>query len=126
MVAFDAPNRETCLVRRSRTNTPLQALVLMNEPQFIDASRGLALRMKAGDPGIADQIRHGFRLATSRQPTPAELQILHNAYSRQVKYFQDDPKRIEPYLDRDADADSAALATVASLLLNLDETITRE
>ena len=126
MMAFDAPNRETCLVRRSRTNTPLQALVLMNEPQFVEASRGLAKRMMVTGNNIDDQIRHGFRLATSRQPSKAELQILQNAYTRQVDYFKADPQRIGSYLGPNADPESAALTSVASLLLNLDETITRE
>ena len=126
MLAFDAPNRETCLVRRSRTNTPLQALVLMNEPQFVEASRGLALRMQSGGSKLADQIRHGFRLATSRQPSSAELRILQKTYSRQVKYFKENGSRIGSYLGRNGDAESAALTSVASLLLNLDETITRE
>ena len=126
MQAFDAPNRETCLVRRSRTNTPLQALVLMNEPQFVEASRGLSRRMKASGKEVSEQIRHGFRLATSRQTSAAELKILQQAYSRQVEYFNESPERIKSYLGRNADAESAALATIASLLLNLDETITRE
>ena len=126
MQAFDAPNRETCLVRRSRTNTPLQALVLMNEPQFVEASRGLAARMRATGKEVDGQIRHGFRLATSRPPTDSELQILRQAYARQVEYFKASPGRSESYLGQNADAWSAAMVTVASLLLNLDETITRE
>lgn len=111
MSAFDAPNRETCAVRRSLTNTPMQALVLMNEPQFVEAARGLAKRMMDSD----DQIRHGFRLATARQPSAEELEILRAAYERQLKYFGDAE-----------DPEFAAMSTVASLILNLDETITRE
>lgn len=115
MTAFDAPNRETCAVRRSLTNTPLQALVLMNEPQFVEASRGLARRMMAIDGDVVSRIQHGFRLATARYPSAEEREILRAAYERQLGYFREA-----------ADPKLAAMSTVASLILNLDETITRE
>ena len=115
MMAFDAPNRETCVVRRSLTNTPLQALVLMNEPQFVEAARGLAKRMTGVDAITDERIRHGFRLATARYPAAEELAILSKAYQRQLKYFSEA-----------AEPEFAAMSTVASLILNLDETITRE
>ena len=126
MATFDAPNRETCSVRRSRTNTPLQALVLMNEPQFVEASRGLALRMLGSSGTIDDQIKHGFRLATARYPTAKEVTILKAAFDRQVGYFADSPSRITELLGVAAKPSEAAMATIASLILNLDETITRE
>ena len=71
MTTFDAPSREACQVRRERTNTPLQALLLMNEPQFIEAARGLAERTlrEAGRP-TDDRLTYMFRLVTSRRPTP--------------------------------------------------------
>jgi hypothetical protein len=126
MMAFDAPSRETCAVRRSRTNTPLQALVLMNEPQFVEASRSLAQWMSTVSENVDTQIRHGFRRATARYPSAKESEILKSAYQRQLDYFGKSPKRITDYLDRSGEARDAALATVASLILNLDETITRE
>ena len=126
MMAFDAPNRETCSVRRTLTNTPIQALVLMNEPQFVEASRGLAQRMSSVDGTVEDKIRFGFRLATSRYPSVKELEILNAAYRRQSNYFSESRSRITNYLGEKAEPSVAALCTVASLILNLDETITRE
>lgn len=126
MQAFDAPNRETCAVRRSLTNTPLQALVLMNEPQFVEASRGLARRMMIASGGVDEQIRLGFRLATARHPSADELEILKAAYQRQLNYFAESSERVSGYLGSKGDPNTAALCTVASLILNLDETITRE
>lgn len=124
MTTFDAPNRETCTARRDRTNTPLQALALMNAPQFVEASRGLAEQMSGAN--ISAKIRDGFRRATARHPSAHELKILQAAYERQLKYFKASPARITDYLNRPGDAQSAALTSVASLILNLDETITRE
>ena len=124
MTTFDAPNRETCTVRRMRTNTPLQALALMNAPQFVEASRGLAQRMSGTD--IAAKIRDGFRRGTARPPSEKELRILKDSYQRQLKYFSTSPDRITDYLNRPGSAETAALTSVASLILNLDETITRE
>ncbi len=126
MLAFDAPNRETCAVRRSLTNTPLQALVLMNEPQFVQASRGLARRMLGASENTDERIRYGFRLATARYPTGRELRILQAAYQRQHDYFTTSTDRTSQYLGGDDDPVMAAMSTVASLILNLDETITRE
>ena len=136
MTAFDAPNRETCTVRRSLTNTPLQALVLMNAPQFVSASRKLAQRMLQSGDHAAGQIETGFRLATARKPTAPELEIFQSALSRQRAYFAADPERAAGYLRFGPDlsdaaagvapVDLAAMTSVASLILNLDETITRE
>lgn len=136
MTTFDAPSRETCAVRRSLTNTPLQALVLMNAPQFVEAARGLALRMLAADGSTESQIQYGFRLATARNPSAEEITVLSAAHQRQLAYFHEVPERAIRYVgDQDVtsrqrqDANTeefAAMCSVASLLLNLDETITRE
>ncbi|TWU38250.1 PSD1 and planctomycete cytochrome C domain-containing protein [Novipirellula artificiosorum] len=131
MTTFDAPNRETCVVRRSLTNTPLQALVMMNAPQFVEASRGLAEQMLSADASVHGQIRHGFRLATARHPSAQELAILNAAYQRQLDYFGASPKRTARYLvgselGTDDEPSAAAICSVASLILNLDETITRQ
>jgi hypothetical protein len=126
MMAFDAPSRETCAVRRSLTNTPLQALVLMNAPQFVEASRGLAYRMLSAGKTIDGKIRHGFRLATSRDPSAEEAKILKAAYKRQLAYFETSPRLADDYLGGKGEPYVAAMTTVASLILNLDETITRE
>jgi mono/diheme cytochrome c family protein len=134
MLLFDAPTRETCVVRRPRTNTPLQALVLLNDPQFVEASRALARRMltEAG-PGTRERLAHGFRLATARRPGAAELKVLSELLEAQRAAFRADPAAAAAYLavgDYRAPADLdpvelAAWSTVASLLLNLDETLTK-
>jgi hypothetical protein len=152
MTTFDAPTRETCTARRSLTNTPLQALVLMNAPQFVDASRGLAARMLRDEESIEAQISHGFRLATSREPSSEELVILTAAYQKQLAYFDASADRTASFLSGKVTVDNrsssekqnasdqstsdpltkandskfAAMSCVASLILNLDETITRE
>jgi len=133
MMAFDASTRETCSVRRSLTNTPLQALVLMNSPQYVESAQGLARRMQKHNSGIDARIIHGFRLATARQPSTDELKILKSAYQSQLDYFNSAPERGAQFLAYGRGfgkvvhgTELAALTTVASLILNLDETITRE
>ena len=84
LTTFDAPSREECTVRRGRTNTPLQALVLMNDEQYVEAARHLAERMmREGGPTPAERIAFGFRLATSRQPTADELRIFQRLFDAQ-------------------------------------------
>ena len=110
MLTFDAPDREVCIVRRARTNTPLQALALMNEPAFDEAARHLGERMQTeGGPNDDARLQWGFRLVTARDPGPEEMHELKRA------------------LD-DARHSGAAniFGPVGSILLNLDETVTRE
>src|SRR5207249_3995316 len=76
LVTFDAPDRETCTVRRSRTNTPLQALVLMNDPTYVEASRKLAERLMTEAKTTEERITLAFRLTTARRPTERELALL--------------------------------------------------
>src|SRR5262249_31025696 len=76
MTAFDAPSREVCTVRRSRTNTPLQALVTLNDPVYVEAAQALALRMISAGSTVEDHARLGFRLCLSRPPSEAELNRL--------------------------------------------------
>jgi len=134
MLIFDAPTREYCVVRRLRTNTPLQALALMNDPQFVEASRGLGYRMMteaSEDP--RKRIAYAFRLATSRQPSSEEVQVLLDIYKEQLAKFYKDKETAEKLLSvgaykPDKEVDSAELAawtTIASMILNLDETITK-
>lgn len=134
MMIFDAPNRETCISRRARTNTPLQALALMNDPQFVEAARALAQRiMTEGGPKPAQRIRYAFRLATARTPSRKELAILINIYEAQLAEFQQDEEGAKSLLavadstpaeDLDT-AELAAWSAVTSVILNLDETITK-
>lgn len=135
MLIFDAPFRETCVVRRSRTTTPLQALNLLNDPTFVEAARFLAQRMlREGGDQPESRIRLGFQLATGRAPRAAELRVLIAGCERMEASFRNDRSGAESLLTvgetkADAACDPAELAaytTVASTLLNLDETITKE
>jgi hypothetical protein len=135
MLVFDAPSRETCVARRARTNTPLQALALMNDEQYVEAARHLAARMfREGGAAPAEQVAYGFRLATSRQPEPAEVAVLLRVYQQQHQRYQQHPDAAaqllsvgESKLPADMDQSRlAALTLVANMLLNLDETITKQ
>ncbi|MCA9214836.1 MAG: DUF1553 domain-containing protein [Planctomycetales bacterium] len=133
MTIFDAPTREKCTVRRSTTNTPLQALVVMNDPQFIEASRFLAERVMKGAESIDDRIELAYRIATARRPSQRTAEILRNAYETELDAFKKDNERANKLLaqgegKRDASldpAEHAAWTIVSSIILNLDETLTR-
>ena len=124
MVAFDAPNREVCTVRRMQTNTPLQSLVVMNDPQFVNAARFLALKMKEIS-GLEKQLEYGFRAATGRKPKVSELKILVQIYNEQKAHYDSKAPDVEKLLLRKGNADEAALVMTASTILNLSETVTR-
>ena len=115
LAIFDAPTRETCTVRRLQTNTPLQALVLLNDPQYLEASRSLANRMVAeGGGGAKERIIHAFRLATARLPATEELDVLVRLYQRENRRFADNPQDARDLLLADeADADLARFTAVA-------------
>jgi hypothetical protein len=135
LTAFDAPSRESCTVRRSSTNTPLQALSLMNERVFVQAARGLAERMICEVDGSPhERLSRGFLLLLGRSPKPPELETLVANWDRNLQRFQADPQSAERFLkeaestrrvSHDA-AELAAYAFTASLMLNTDEAITRE
>ena len=135
MMLFDAPFRETCVMRRPRTNTPLQALNLLNDPTYVEASRRLAQRMLLeGGASTSSRLTHGFRLVTARHPRPAEMTILAASLERTLLDFQADQAGAEALLQVGEAttqpglnaAELAAYTTVASTLLNLDETVTKE
>ena len=89
---FDAPTWESCTAKRSRTNTPLQALALLNDETYVEAARGLAQRMMhEGGSEVDARLRYGFRLATGRQPEPKEIERLTAAYDRYHETFRQDP-----------------------------------
>jgi hypothetical protein len=126
MVAFDAPSREVCVAMRPRTNTPMQALVLLNDPAYMEAAVALAQRMAArGKGNLQASLRYGFRCCTAREPTPAELQRLEQLYRQMRERYAKQPDAAQKLVGK-PDAHTAALALVANTLLNLDETITRE
>jgi hypothetical protein len=130
MSTFDAPNRDTCVVRRARTNTPLQALVTMNDPVYVEAAQGLARRMmKDGGATAAEKAAFGFRLCLVRPATDAEVARLVKLYDDARARFAADSKKAAEFatnplgpLPKGADAaDAAAWTAVANVLLNLDE-----
>ena len=134
MTVFDAPDRTTCMVRRQNTNTPLQALVLMNDPQYVEAARILAERMqKEDDDDLQTQITYGFRLTTGRRPTTAEVDLLTRLFEDERLKFNTTPAHADSLLtvgefSRDPSLNkttTAALAMVASLLINHDEAYTK-
>jgi tetratricopeptide (TPR) repeat protein len=125
-VAFDANSREVCTVNRPRTNTPLQALVLLNDPVYIEAAQGLAKRMlKASRGSVEKGIEYGFRCCTARYPQPKELARLKQLYERMLERYRSDPQATRKLTGKD-DPAFAALTMVAHVMLNLDETITKE
>jgi hypothetical protein len=135
MLTFDAPSRETCVARRARTNTPLQALALLNDEQYVEAARHLAQRLiVSGGATPQDRLAHGFRLCTARQPSERELAILTDQLQQHLAHYQGDAEAATRLLSvgespRDAvldPAEHAAYTMVANVLLNLDETITKE
>ena len=135
MATFDAPDRETCQVRRARTNTPLQALVLMNDVQFVEAARKFAERvMKEGGTSVPDQVRFAFRSVLTRRPNEFEMQSLTSTLNEYEREFSQAPEAVTKLLSsgespRDDQLDSSQLAAwtmVTHLLLNLSETVTKE
>lgn len=133
MLLFDAPFREICSVRRPRSNTPLQALNLLNDPTYVEAARFLARRMvQEGGQTEDSRLTYGFRLLLARQPRPQELVVLRAAYRRAFTDFETDPQAAKSLLadvaatDAGKPAELAAFTMVASTLLNLDEVVTRE
>jgi len=135
MMVFDAAGREMCCVRQSRTNTPLQALALLNDIPYVEASRALAERVLAADAATDDQrLEMAFRLATGRRPKLAELAILRAGHERHLAQYRSDPESAARLLavgerKRGGGFDPprlAAMTVMASTILNLDETITKE
>jgi hypothetical protein len=134
MTLLDAPSREFCTVRRERTNTPLAALLLLNDDQYVEAARGVGQRaMLEGGATNSTRAEFMFRLVTSRRPTPEELDVLLSLYDEQHAEFEADPTAALALLGvgsapRDEALDPASHAAwtmVANLVLNLDETISK-
>lgn len=134
MLLFDAPTREYCVVRRPRTNTPLQALALLNDPQFVEASRGFGYRLlchEAADD--RSRLAYAFRVATARNPSSDELETLLDVLKKQEADFTKNPAAADQFLaigdwkpeNTVNKPKLAAWTTVAGLILNLDETVTK-
>ena len=134
MATFDAPGREYCVVRRSQTNTPLQAFVMLHDPQFLEAARHLAARViQEGGDSTQSQIEYGFQLCTSRKPTSAELAVLLETQQEQLAHFRNAPEKVEQLLSIGvtpiqagmAKEELAAMTQVCRMLMNLSEFITK-
>ncbi|MFN9409667.1 MAG: PSD1 and planctomycete cytochrome C domain-containing protein [Akkermansiaceae bacterium] len=133
MLSFGAPFREVCSLQRPRSNTPLQALNLMNDETYVEASRFLAARMMRSSDDTAARLAFGFRTVLARTPKPKEMAILDRAYRRAFEDFTKDPASAKAFLsvgDTPSDpqlnlVELAAFATVASTLLCMDETVTK-
>ena len=132
MATFDAPNREVCVVRRDRTNTPLQALVTLNDPVYVEAAQALAREMyqvSSKEKGSASGISHGFRICLSRPAKPEEIDGLEKLFKKAYNVYEKDPKLAEmmvtqPMVKNQKGLDNsklAALTVVGNVLLNLDE-----
>jgi hypothetical protein len=134
MLLFDAPFRESCTLKRSRSNTPLQALNLMNDPTYVEAARFLAQRMMVdGGATIDERLEFGFRTLLARSMETREAQLLRTVFDQALTDFSLDTKSAQDLVtvgntERDFRLpipEHAAYTLVASLLLNLDETITK-
>ena len=134
LATFDAPDREKCTVRRARTNTPLQALILMNDPTYVEAARALAEKMIAASDDPAARLAYAFRRAMAREPTGGERDVLLTLLHQQLEEYRGNADAARELLavgesKPSASSDATELAAwtmVASTVLNLDETITKE
>jgi hypothetical protein len=134
LATFDAPGWEICTVKRPRTNTPLQALALLNDVAYVEASRHLGRRMQLAAGGdVLAGLRHGFRLVTGRWPGGAEEELLRSGYEGYLGVYGEDTEAAKEFLSHgesevewgEAPAELAAYTAVASVLMNLDETLTK-
>jgi hypothetical protein len=134
LLAFDAPTREECAAERNRSNIPQQALVLLNDPTYVEASRALAVRMmKEGGADTKSRLVWTWRQVLSRAPRPDELETTESLLSKEIEEYRADPAAAEALLKtaqtpalKDADAaELAAWTNIARVILNLHETITR-
>ncbi len=129
LTTFDAPDGNLCCVRRDRTNTPLQALTLLNDATFVECAQALAKRIVTEKKGSAsERLDHGFRLCFGRHPTPPEHEHLLKLYDEVLALCRANPKEATRLTGTTGDAgvEIAAWMTVARLLMNLDEFVTRE
>ncbi len=135
MLLFDSPSREICTVKRSRTNTPLQALALLNEITYVEAARRLAERMLTeGGKSAQERIAWAFRMVTARRPQSEEMTLLVGGLNKRLAHYRQDPAAAKKLVAQGASVaaatinveELAAYTTTANVLLNLDEVITRE
>jgi hypothetical protein len=131
MAIFDASNRDICEVRRLRTNTPLQALVMMNDPAVLEASKALAAKLLSEKTDIKDKVTKAFRLIVCRKPTDKEIALLTNYFNKEVSQIDDAAAKKTLNVGETSVPDNedkktlAALMRVVSTIYNLEETITK-
>lgn len=144
LMTFDAAARDVCVSRRIRTNTPLQALVTLNDTVYITAARGLANRMRReGGQNLESQLKKGYQLALFKQPDAQKLKVLSDLYSKADRYYRENPEEINRFLGRPATKTGvmktvsirgndnglrhlACLSVVANAIMNLDEFVMKE
>ncbi|GAB3702014.1 hypothetical protein GCM10027592_30940 [Spirosoma flavus] len=133
MLTFDSPSREFCQIRRIRTNTPLQALVTLNDPVFVESAQALAAAMQQQGKTAEQQIQAGFRQVTLRNPNPNKLAVLLRLYKQSETYYKQHPADAQTFMGCFGPNDTprttpelAALTVTANTILNLDEVITKE
>jgi hypothetical protein len=126
LTVFDAPSREYCVARRTRSDTPLQALTTLNDPSFFEAAQALGRRiLSEGGASATSRAVYGFRLVTAREPVAEELDTLLSAVEKSQRHFASHPQEVEAVAGK-ADAELAAWTMFSNGLLNLDEALTKE
>ncbi|WP_317195561.1 PSD1 and planctomycete cytochrome C domain-containing protein [Echinicola shivajiensis] len=126
MVSFDSPSREFCVNRRIRTNTPLQALVTMNDPVYVEAAQALAKRMRSEGDVIEEQLSKGYEMALFHQPDQKVLASLKDLYQTAYQHFKESGEGLENLGAKQMDTELNALTMVANAILNLDGFITKD
>lgn len=131
LMNFDAPESNVTVCRRDRSNTPLQSLNLLNDPVFMETARALAVRvLRESDHGLQERLRYAFELCLTREPEPDEVEALLDYYTRKMRILEEEPESVEELLPLNlagiSQVQGAAWVGLGSVLLNLDEFITRE
>jgi hypothetical protein len=135
LLLFDATNREVCTIKRSRTNTPLQALALLNEVTYVEAAKALAMRItREGGTTLADRMKFAFEVVTGRVPSEKEMDVLLAGWQADHSDFSAMPETAKdllavgeiPISPESDPIEMAAWTVTANVLLNLDEFVTRE
>lgn len=134
MTAFDAPSREFCVLKRNRSDTPLQALATLNDPAFVEAAQALARKVASKENAdVKERATYAFRVVLCRVPRAKEVERLVSLYQRELANYKADPEAADKMANSEMgkppagldNADLAAWTVVANVLLNLDETITK-
>jgi hypothetical protein len=131
MITFDAPNREVCTLRRDRSNTPLQALVTLNDPVYVEAAQALARVIAQGDATVEDKVCDGFRRVLARLPSEAEIEHVLALRENALANYRQKPDAAAELIAKGENpppstidpVELAAWTTVANVLLNLDEAL---